>query len=70
MTNYKAYTQKDWNAERFYLEDEEENDVIFEADTAEQAEEKAIDWIYENSLYSEAETAEWLEKNPIHIEKI
>ncbi|MBR1739919.1 MAG: hypothetical protein IJ737_06475 [Ruminococcus sp.] len=70
MTNYKAYTQKDWNAEKFYFEDEEENEVIFKADTAEQAKEKAIDWIYETSLYNEAETAEWLENNPIYIEEV
>lgn len=70
MKKYKAYTQADWNAEKFYIDDENEMDVIFEAENANAAKEAAINWLYNNSLFSAEETAEWISKNPICIEEI
>lgn len=69
MNKYKAYTQKDWNAEKFYIEENGEPAVI-EADTEEEALELFIDHIYATTLYSEKETAKWLEENPITVEEI
>lgn len=66
MKKYKAYTQKDWNAEKFFIESDGEEAVI-EADTEEEALDLFTDYIYATSLYSEAETTKWIEENPISI---
>lgn len=64
---YKAYTQKDWNAEKFLIEENGEPAII-EADSESEALELFTNLIYATTLYSEEETAKWLEENPIFIE--
>ena len=66
---YKAYTQKDWNAEKFYIEENEEPAII-EADSEAEALELFTDYIYTTSLYSKEETTRWIEENPIFIEGV
>lgn len=68
MKFFKAYTQKDWNAEKFYIENENEKDVVFFAETVEEAMKAVIEYIYETSLYDKKETADWIENNPIYLE--
>ena len=71
MNKYKAYTQKDWNAEKFFIEaDGEEAVAVLEADTEEEALDLFTDYIYATSLYSEAETTKWIEENPIFIVEV
>lgn len=65
---YKAYTQKDWNAEKFYIEENGEPAII-EADTEAEALELFTDHIFETSLYSEEETKKWIEENKIIVEE-
>lgn len=69
MNKYKAYTQKDWNAEKFYIEENGEPAVI-EADTEEEALELFTDYIYATTLYTKEETTNWIEENPITVEEI
>ena len=64
---FKAYTQKGWNQEKFYIEDENERDLVVHADSAEEAESHFIKYIYNNSLYSKEETKKWLEDNPLYL---
>ena len=66
---YKAYTQKGWNAEKFYIEENEEA-VIIEADSETEACELFTDYIYATSLYNESETTKWIEENPMIIEEV
>lgn len=66
---YKAYTQKDWNAEKFFIEENGEPAII-EADSEAEALELFTDHIYATTLYSEEETTKWLEENPIFIIEI
>lgn len=68
MKFFKAYTQKDWNAEKFYIENENEKEVVFFAETVEEAMKAVIEYIYETSLYDKKETADWIENNPIYLE--
>lgn len=69
MKKYKAYTQKDWNAEKFYI-DENGETAIIEADTEEEALELFTDHIFATSLYAEKETKKWIEENPITVEEV
>lgn len=69
MNKYKAYTQKDWNAEKFYIEENGEPAVI-EADTEEEALELFTDYIYATTLYTKEETTKWIEENPITVEEL
>lgn len=69
MKYFKAYTQKDFNAEKFYIENENEKDVIFFAETEDNAMKAVTEYIYKTSLYSEKETADWIENNPIYLEE-
>lgn len=66
---YKAYTQKDWNTEKFYIEENGEPAII-EADSESEALELFTDHIYATSLYTEEETAKWLEENPIIVVEV
>lgn len=69
MKKYKAYTQKEWNAEKFYI-DENGEDAIIEADTEKEAVELFTDLIYATTLYTEEETTRWIEENPIIVEEL
>ena len=64
---FRAYTQKGFNQEKFYVEDENERDLIVQADNAEEARAYFERYIYETSLYSTEETAVWLEENPLYV---
>lgn len=66
---YKAYTQKDWNAEKFYIEENGEPAII-EADSEAEALELFTDHLYETTLYSEEKTTRWIEENPIIVEEL
>ena len=68
MNKYKAYTQKDWNAEKFFIADGVY--AVLEAETEEEALDLFTDYIYATSLYSEAETTKWIEENPIFIVEV
>lgn len=67
MNAYKAYTQTDWNAEKFYIEDEYGNELVIEAENEDEARELFVENIYDTSIYSDKETADWLERNPLTI---
>lgn len=67
MNAYKAYTQTDWNAEKFYIEDEYGNELVIEAENEDEARELFIENIYDTSLYSDEETADWLKRNQLTI---
>lgn len=67
MNACKAYTQTDWNAEKFYIEDENQLDLVIEAENEDEARELFEAYIYDTSLYSDEETADWLKKNPLTI---
>ena len=66
---YRAYTQKDWNAEKFYIEDENQNALTLEADNEEQAKEKFIDYIMLTSPYDYEVTCRWIDETPITVEE-
>lgn len=70
MNHYKAYTQTDYNSEKFYVEDENQLDKIITADNENIALMRFTEYIYETSLYSREETAEMLVDNPIYIEEV
>lgn len=70
MKQYRAYTQADWNAEKFYIENEEQENLIIEAENEEEAAEMFEEYIYDTSLYSNDETANWLKENPITVEEV
>ena len=70
MKKYKAYTQADYNAEKFYVEDENQLDKIITADNENVAYMRFVEYIYETSLYSREETSEMLIENPIYIEEV
>lgn len=67
MNAYKAYTQTDWNAEKFFVEDENQLDLVIEAENEDEARELFEAYLYETSLYSDEETADWIKKNPLTI---
>lgn len=67
---YKAYTQKEWNAERFYIEDENQKDLIMVARNAEEAKRKFRYYILLTSMFDSEETKQWLEENPITVEEV
>ena len=64
---FKAYTQKGWNQEKFYIEDENERDLVIYANSADEAESYFVEYLYETSLYSTEETAHWLQENPLYL---
>lgn len=66
---YKAYTQKDWNAEKFYIEDEYGNEAIIEAESEEEAKILFTDYIFDTSLYNREETEKWILENPLFVVK-
>lgn len=66
---YKAYTQKEWNAEKFYIEENGEPAII-EADSEEEAVILFANYIYDTSIYTEEATTKWLEENPIFTEEV
>ena len=66
---YKAYTQKDWNAEKFYIEDEYGNEAIIEAESEEEAKILFTDYIFDTSIYNREETEKWILENPIFVVK-
>lgn len=70
MKYYKAYTQKGFNEEKFYIEDENQIDLIVKAENREEAEKIFIKNIYETSLYNDKITKELLEKNPLTVEEL
>lgn len=70
MKKYIAYTQADWNAEKFYITDSYDELVIVEAGTAAEAEEIFTEIVHETSIYNRKETIEWLERNPIFVEEV
>lgn len=70
MKQYRAYTQTDWNAEKFYIENEEQETLIVEAENEKEAVEMFTAHIYETSLYSDDFTATWIKENPITVEEV
>lgn len=70
MKRFKAYTQKTTFSEKFYIEDENERDLIITAEDANDARSLFNDYIFEHSLYTPHETAAILFANPIYIEEV
>lgn len=70
MKRYAAYTQTDWNSEKFYIENEEQETLIIEAENEEEAAEMFTAYIYETSLYNDDVTVNWLKENPITVYEV
>lgn len=70
MKRFKAYTQRTPLDEKFYIEDENQLDLIIEAEDADDARSEFIDYIFEHSLYNPHETAAILFNNPVHVEEV
>lgn len=70
MKNYKVYTQVSWGAEKFYIEDHEEQDIIFEADSVEDAIQQAHDYIMENRMYDVEITEGWIRMQNWYAEEV
>ena len=68
--NYKVYTQNGWGAEKFYIMDYEEQDIIFEADSVEDAIQQAHDYIMENRLYDVETTEGWIYMQNWYAEEV
>ena len=67
---YRAYTQTDAGAEKFWIENDEQEDLIISAESVEEAIEIFEEYLYDTSLYTVEETAEWIKQNPIHVVEI
>lgn len=67
---YQAYTQADIFAEKFWIENEEEEKVIVWAESAEDAEEIFEQYLYNRSPLTADQVTEWIESNPIHVVEI
>ena len=61
---FKVYTQKEFNAEKFDVYDD--NNSIVYAENENEAEENALDYIRSSSLYNEEETEKWISENPVY----
>ena len=70
MKRFKAYTQATFNAEKFYIEDSEENDLVISAESEHDALLAFVEYIKENSLYSEMGTRLWLARHGLWLEEI
>ena len=70
MKRFKAYTQRTPLDEKFYIEDENQLDLVIEAEDADDARAEFIDYIFEHSLYKPHETAAILFNNPVHVEEV
>lgn len=66
---YQAYTQNA-TGEKFWIEDDDQENLIVSAESAEEAAEIFEKYLYETSLYSDEETAAWIKQNPIHVVEI
>lgn len=70
MKNYKVYTQNGWGAEKFYIEDHEEQDIIFEADSVEDAIQQAQDFIFECGLWDMESAEDWINTQNWYAEEV
>ena len=70
MKKFKAYTCKGYNEEKFYIENENERDLVVEAETEADAENVFCDYIKKTSMYDEVETNLWLARNPLYVVEI
>lgn len=70
MKKYRAYTQENYFAEKFYILDEYEEFAEVEAESEAEAEELFRDYLHDTSFYSYEETEEWIKKNPIYVYEV
>lgn len=68
--NYKVYTQNGWGAEKFYIEDENHDDMIIEARSAEHAIFQAAEYVRETSIYDAETTEEWINMQNWYAEEV
>lgn len=67
---FKVYTQASWGAEKFYIQDHEEHDIVFEADSVEDAIQQAHDYIMENRLCDVETTEGWIQRQNWFAEEV
>lgn len=68
--NYKVYTQNGWGAEKFYIEDENQDDLIIEARSAEHAIIQAAEYVRETSVYDADTTEGWINMQNWYAEEV
>lgn len=67
---YKVYIQNGWGAEKFYIDDENQDNVIFKAHSEEKAIFQAAEYIRETSIYDPETTEEWINKQNWYAEEV
>lgn len=67
---YNVYTQNSWGAEKFYIEDENQDKMIFEARSEEHAIFQAAEYIRETSMYDADTTEGWINMQNWYAEEV
>lgn len=70
MKNYKVYTQVGYWAERYYIENENQEDMIFEAGSEGSAIFQAAEHVRETSLYDADTTEGWINMQNWYAEEV
>lgn len=68
--NYKVYTQVSWGAEKFYIDDENHEDIVFEARSEEHAIFQAAEYVRETSIYDADATEGWINMQNWYAEEV